>query len=140
MATRLRPLGLTVAQFDALANLYLEDAASQQELAERLLVTKGNVTGLVNRLGERGLVARRAHPVDRRTNCISLTAAGRRLARRGLEVQRALIEHMMGALSRSDQESLRSLLTRPAGSRRPRSEAPPRRGLRPWLAGTTTLE
>src|SRR5262245_3977337 len=87
----LRPLGLTVAQFDALANLYSTDGMSQQELAEKLLVTKGNVTGLVNRLADRGLVERRSHPVDRRTNRICLTASGRSLARNGLIIQRSLI-------------------------------------------------
>ena len=41
LASLLRPLKLTVAQFDALANLYVQDSISQQMLAQRLLVTKG---------------------------------------------------------------------------------------------------
>ena len=108
----LRPLALTVAQFDALANLYSSDGMSQQELAEKLLVTKGNVTGLVNRLAERGLVERKAHPVDRRTNRLVLTASGRTLARNGLIIQRSLIEEMLGGLSAPEQESLRDYLGR----------------------------
>jgi DNA-binding MarR family transcriptional regulator len=112
LSTMLRPLDLTVAQFDALANLYGLEAISQQELAERLLVTKGNVTGLLHRLLERGLVRRRQDPDDRRANRISLTAAGAALAREGLLVQRSLIEHMMGGLSSAEQQAMRELLAR----------------------------
>jgi DNA-binding MarR family transcriptional regulator len=112
LAGLLKPLDLTVAQFDALANLYLGDGITQQELAERLLVTKGNVTGLINRLSERSLVERRLHPQDRRANTVYLTAQGRTLAKAALEVQRLVIDETMSVLSLSDKEKLRALLTR----------------------------
>ncbi len=111
LASLLRPLGLTVAQFDGLANLYVGDGITQQELAERLLVTKGNVTGLVNRLSERSLVERRLHPQDRRANTVHLTAQGRALAKDALEVQRLVVDETMGVLSLRDKEKLRALLT-----------------------------
>jgi DNA-binding MarR family transcriptional regulator len=108
----LRPLELTVAQFDALANLYPSDGMSQQALAEKLLVTKGNVTGLVNRLAQRRLVVRKVQPADRRANRIFLTKSGRALAKRALLVQRKLIEDMMGALDAREQDALRKHLDR----------------------------
>src|SRR5215204_877074 len=49
-ARHLRPFGLTVAQFDVLAQVGAAEGLSQQDLAERLLVTKGNVCGLIDRL------------------------------------------------------------------------------------------
>jgi DNA-binding MarR family transcriptional regulator len=110
LGKRLQPLGLTVAQFDALANLYVHDGISQQELAHSLLVTKGNVTGLVNRLSEAGLVERRNDPSDRRTNKLVLTRSGKRLAAKALEVQRGLVQEMLGELPMAERESLRSLL------------------------------
>jgi DNA-binding MarR family transcriptional regulator len=101
-----------VPQFDALANLYLNDGVSQQELAERLLVTKGNVTGLVTRLADRGLVERRADPNDKRANRIVLTDAGRTLTVASLQVQRSVIDEMLGSLDPSEHQQLRTLLTR----------------------------
>jgi DNA-binding MarR family transcriptional regulator len=112
LAGLLRPLDITVAQFDALANLFVKDGASQQELATQLLVTKGNVTGLVTRLEERGLVERRADPDDRRTNRLFLTRDGRRIAQRALVIQRDLVESMMRALNAGERETLRALLDR----------------------------
>jgi len=110
LAALLRPLDLTVAQFDALANLYVGDGITQQELAEHLLVTKGNVTGLVNRLSDRGLVTRKCHPADRRANAVFLTSRGQALAKQALEVQRRVVDDTIGVLSRADRERLRELM------------------------------
>ena len=112
LAALLRPLDLTVPQFDALANLYVGDGISQQELARRMLVTKGNVSSLVDKLTERGLTKRETDPSDRRANRVRLTRSGRNLAKRALVVQRDLVADMMGALSPKEQERLRKLLTR----------------------------
>ncbi len=115
LAALLRPLSLTVAQFDALANLYVDDGISQQRLAQRLLVTKGNVSGLTDRLAAGKLVERRADPDDGRSNLIFLTRSGRRLARKALEVQRGLVDEMMTPLSQQERQTLRNLLARLSG-------------------------
>jgi len=112
LAERLKPLGLTVAQFDALANLYVGDGISQQQLAARLLVTKGNVTGLLNRLVEHGWVERRADPDDRRAHRVLLTKRGRKIAKKALVTQRDLVDEMMGVLTQRQREQLRNTLDR----------------------------
>ena len=112
LAQVMRPLDLTVAQFDALAHLYVEDGISQQELAERLLVTKGNVTGLVNRLAERNLVERHGDPDDRRTKRLKLTKGGRSLAKKAIRKQARLVEDMMSLLSARELKTLTRLLGR----------------------------
>ena len=112
LASLLRPLKLTVAQFDALANLYVQDSISQQQLAQRLLVTKGNVSGLVDRLAARKLVARKPDPADGRRNLIRLTKSGQRLAHKALQVQRRLVDEMMEPLSRDERQLLRDMLER----------------------------
>src|SRR3954466_6094161 len=61
-----RRLGVAVADLDALEHLELAGALSQRELAERLLLTSGAVTQLVDRLERMRLVTRRPHPTDRR--------------------------------------------------------------------------
>ena len=76
--------GLTMPQFDVLATLWHGEGITQQELAERLLVTKGNVVGLIDRISSAGWVERRADPEDRRANRLYLTEAGARFwPRRG---------------------------------------------------------
>src|SRR5579863_6840614 len=68
---------LSLAQFDLLAMLLgLGDNMNQQELANQLAVTKGNMVGLVNRLSRRGFVKRVPAQTGRRANLIRLTAAG----------------------------------------------------------------
>jgi MarR family 2-MHQ and catechol resistance regulon transcriptional repressor len=55
------------------------DGLAQIELGRRLIMHRSNVTGLVDRLEKRGLVARRDDAHDRRAYRVVLTAAGRRL-------------------------------------------------------------
>jgi DNA-binding MarR family transcriptional regulator len=63
---------LPIADLDALEHLELAGALSQRDLAERLLLTSGAVTLLVDRLERAGLVVRRAHPTDRRVSLVEL--------------------------------------------------------------------
>lgn len=74
---------LTLPQFDVLAQL--ARAADEgrpctvTDLSRMMLVTAGNVSGLVDRLAARGLVRREPDPADRRCRLLQLTPAGRAL-------------------------------------------------------------
>src|SRR5437764_3859966 len=57
-ADHLRCWGLSVAQFDVLAHVGATEGQTQQELADSLLVTKGNVCQLVGRMEADGLIRR----------------------------------------------------------------------------------
>src|SRR3954463_7949444 len=67
-----RRLAVAVADLDALEHLELAGALSQRDLAERLLLTSGAVTQLVDRLERMHLVTRRPHPTDRRITLVEL--------------------------------------------------------------------
>src|SRR4051812_15582215 len=84
IAAELKAVGLSIPQFDLVSTLTEREGLTQQELAERLYVTKGNVSGLVDRLVEAGLVERRTPAGDPRPHALHLTEGGRALARRGL--------------------------------------------------------
>jgi MarR family transcriptional regulator, organic hydroperoxide resistance regulator len=112
LAERLRPLDVSVAQLDVLANLHPSEGIQQKELAARLLVTKANVTGLVDRLVERGWVERQADPADGRAHRVVLTRAGHRVAERALELRRGLIEEIFEVLSPAEQQALADLTNR----------------------------
>lgn len=60
METQVRGHGLTLGQFDVLTHVARSEGMSQRELADQLLVTKGNVSHLLDRLEGAGLVERRA--------------------------------------------------------------------------------
>lgn len=71
-----RRCGLTHAQFDIIATLGNTQGMSYKELGERTLITKGTLTGVIERLEQKGLVARCRSGEDKRSFFVSLTAAG----------------------------------------------------------------
>lgn len=110
VATRLRAIGLSVPQFDVISTLTEREGISQRELAERLYVTKGNVSGLIDRLVEAGLVERRSIPEDRRSHALHLTPAGVVLAQRGIELHNQFMEESLGRLSIEEIATLDRIL------------------------------
>jgi DNA-binding MarR family transcriptional regulator len=112
MSQRLRLLGLSIAQFDLLSTLTEAEGITQRDLAERLYVTKGNVSGLVDRLVEAGLVDRRAIPGDRRSYALHLTDEGRKAAQAGMQVQQVFVNETVGRLKDVDLEYLDQVIGR----------------------------
>nr|WP_239468411.1 MarR family transcriptional regulator [Microvirga arvi] len=110
VATELRILGLSIPQFDLLSTLTEREGLSQQELAERLYVTKGNVSGLLDRMVEAGLVERRSIPGDRRSNALYLTPKGRDLADQGIAAQRSYVMRTLGTLPAQDLADLERIV------------------------------
>lgn len=70
--------GVTLPRFDLMSALYREQGGlTMGELSKRLLVSNGNVTGIVERLQKEGLVERWILPTDRRIYSVGLTRQGR---------------------------------------------------------------
>jgi DNA-binding MarR family transcriptional regulator len=107
--------GLSSAQFDVLATLGHGEGITQQELARRLLVTKGNVCGLIDRMEAAGWVERRPDPEDRRANRIYLTDPGRSRLAGAVPDHRALVRETLGRLDRAEMQALHDLLGRLEG-------------------------
>ncbi len=104
---QLRAAGLTGAQFDVLAQVGVREGCTQQELAEALLVTKGNVTQLLDRMEEAGWLRRTQ---EGRTKRVSLTREGRALRRKVLHAHETYMAAQMAALSSDEQRTLARLL------------------------------
>jgi DNA-binding MarR family transcriptional regulator len=103
----LRGWDLSVAQFDVLAHVGATEGIVQQELADTLLVTKGNVCQLLDRMEGRGLISRRQ---EGRANRLFLTDAGRRLFAEVVPAHEVVIAERFSVLSEGEQERLHQLL------------------------------
>jgi DNA-binding MarR family transcriptional regulator len=105
--------GLSLAQFDVLAQLLRHaDGMTAGALSEELLVTAGNVTGLVDRLEAQRLVTRRASRDDARVRIVKLTAEGKRLAAREVVRHERLLERIFSALEPGEQKAIAGSLDR----------------------------
>jgi DNA-binding MarR family transcriptional regulator len=71
-----RRSGLTHAQFDIIATLGNTAGMTYKELGEKTLITKGTLTGVIDRLEQKGLVTREQSTEDKRSFFIRLTARG----------------------------------------------------------------
>jgi DNA-binding MarR family transcriptional regulator len=98
---------LNTAHFDILAQVGAARGMTQQELADALLVTKGNISQLLSKLEQVGLIARRQ---EGRTNCLSLTKQGEALFQLVVPQQEALIADLLAPLSDDEQRELLRLL------------------------------
>jgi len=109
------PGSLTLPQFDVLAQLARrEEGMTPGELTRELLVTAGNVTGIVARLEALGLVERRPVPEDRRTVRIRLTPRGRQLTLRVIPRHRKDVGALLRRVPPDELAQLRDLLGRVA--------------------------
>lgn len=103
---------LSLARFDLLATLAREDGQTLAALSRRMLVTAGNLTGLVDRAERDGIVERRPDPSDRRLTRVFLTARGQGVAERAIERHAEVAEEILGPLDAREREELRTLLGR----------------------------
>jgi DNA-binding MarR family transcriptional regulator len=106
-AENLRGWGISVAQFDVLAHVGGTEGMTQQELADSLLVTKGNVCQLLDKLEDRGLISRHQ---EGRANRLFLTDEGRRLFEEVVLPHEAVIAERFSVLSEGEQARLYELL------------------------------
>jgi DNA-binding MarR family transcriptional regulator len=104
---------LTLAQFDVLAQLLRHPGGmTAGALSAELLVTAGNITGLVDRLEAQRLVTRRAAAADARVRIVKLTAEGKRLASREVQRHERLLAKIFGALQPGEQKAIAGSLDR----------------------------
>ncbi|MBD8529300.1 MULTISPECIES: MarR family winged helix-turn-helix transcriptional regulator [unclassified Massilia] len=107
-----REFGITLPRFDLMAQLDRHPQGLRMgDLSKRLMVTGGNVTGIVNLLEQEGLVARDAVPGDGRAFSVKLTPAGRRAFKRMATAHEGWVEELMSALSTTERTALMELLS-----------------------------
>ena len=110
---------VTFPRFDLMSQLdRVPKGMTLGELSQRLMVSNGNVTGLVDRLFAEGLIDRKPSPHDRRAQIVTLTPEGRRSFRAMARANGDWIGHMFADLSRSEIGTLMRLLAKAKASAR----------------------
>ena len=117
-ADELRPIGLSPSAFNVLVSLHNSEGHVLEpcQLAERLLVSRPSVTGLLDTLQAKGLIVRRPHADDRRRVLVELTAEGLALLRSHFGRHYAEQNALFADLGPDEQSLLVSLLRRVRGA------------------------
>lgn len=109
-AAHIRNLGLTAPQFDIIATLGNTNGMSFKDLGEKTLITKGTLTGVIDRLEDKALVLRVASPSDGRSQIVQLTKAGEKLFAQVFPAHLSHLEQVFGNFSQKDFENTEVVL------------------------------
>lgn len=110
----LAPLGIQLAHYDVLANIFHHPGMTQQQLAEKLLVGRSAMSMLLPELERRALIERRGDEADRRVRRLWLTEAGETVTRKAMAIHVERIESMMHVLSDEECNSMGEMMRRVA--------------------------
>jgi DNA-binding MarR family transcriptional regulator len=105
--------GITRAAFNVLMILSRSEAkgCKQNEISKLMLVSRANITGLVDGLVKQGFVQRQSHQNDRRANMVRILPAGEALLEEILPNYYEHFHTMCSVLSAADKKKLNGLLT-----------------------------
>lgn len=108
----MRQLGLTCPQFDVISTLGNTPGMTMGQLAEKTLVTKGTLTGIIDRLEKKGWVQRVVPPENRRCFIIMLTTEGDRVFNQVFPAHIAHLKRRFDRLSSAELEQIQFALKR----------------------------
>lgn len=104
---------MTLPRFELLAALdRVPDGLTMGELSRWLMVTKGNITGIAERLSEDGYIKRQPTPTDRRSFVVTLTPRGRKLFKEMETEYERFLDSIFGEISIDDIDSFTGVLAR----------------------------
>src|SRR5919199_498948 len=109
---RLEPFGLTLCHWVVLCCLWEEDGLPTSTISERVQQVGGTLTGVLDRMEERGLVRRERDHRDRRIWRIWLTELGQQLQEELPPIAQDIREQAMQGISKAEQERLSQLVDR----------------------------
>ncbi|WP_297447917.1 MarR family transcriptional regulator [Ferrovum sp.] len=108
--SHIRTLGLTTPQFDVIATLGNTQGMNCRDIGQKTLMVKGTLTGVLDRLEQKGLITRISHPTDGRSTLVRLSPAGEELFARVFSAHLAHLEPVFALLGRETLETLRQHL------------------------------
>jgi MarR family transcriptional regulator, organic hydroperoxide resistance regulator len=111
-ASHVHKLDLTLPQFDVIITLGGTAGMPYKTLGEKTLITKGTLTGVINRLEDKGLIQRVASKTDGRSQIIRLTETGNALFERTFPEHLQFINRLFDDYSPEDVATLEADLVR----------------------------
>jgi DNA-binding MarR family transcriptional regulator len=101
----------TLPRFDVMAALYrTPEGMLMSDLSRFLLVSNGNVTGIIDRLASEGLVKRARRNGDRRTSIVRLTQTGNAAFKQMAAAHQQWVDELLAGVSKTDAQRLTSML------------------------------
>jgi DNA-binding MarR family transcriptional regulator len=102
--------GLTQPQFVAMRVVAKSGATPMRKISDEMFVTPANLTGIIDRLENKGLIKRMARQGDRRATIIELTPEGRAAQERVASRYSRFMQDALQAFTKDEQKTLRYLL------------------------------
>ncbi len=112
LSERLAPLGLATAQFAVLLELWENDSVTQRELVERLDLEQATVGNTLNRMERDGLIIRKPHPSDGRSQIICVAPKARGLEAEATRCAIDINAQALAGLTGLEAETLLDLMRR----------------------------
>ncbi len=109
---QIRQWGLTVPQFDVICTLGNTSGLMMGQIAEKTLVTKGTLTGIIDRLESKGLVRREVPPENRRCFIVVLTPKGQEMFEEIFPAHIAYLKQRVSALNGEEMQQIQAALQR----------------------------
>lgn len=109
-AQHIRELGLTPPQFDVITTLGNTSGMSMSKLGEKTLITKGTLTGIIDRLEQKGLVRREVPEENRRSFTIVLTQEGEKVFEEVFPSHMAYLKKCFSGLTPADMNQVQATL------------------------------
>ena len=108
---------VTLPQFDVLSELeHANETLTMSQLSKELMVSNGNITGVVDRLEKNGLVKRVRPDHDRRIQFIELTDTGAAEFKRMAQHHEQWLEELFSGVSADEMNKLQALLLKTRNS------------------------
>jgi MarR family transcriptional regulator, 2-MHQ and catechol-resistance regulon repressor len=109
-AGHIKSMGLTMTQFDVIATLGNQPPMACKELGKKTLVSKGTLTGVLERLEGKGLIFRESNIEDARSQMIGLTKSGQKLFEKAFPAHMEFLGKAFTKLSAAELAELRTSL------------------------------
>lgn len=105
-SAHIRGLGLLPVQFDVIATLANQPPMSFKQLGEKTLISKSSLTGVVERMVQKGLIATQENPDDARSHLLRLTTKGQKIFE---QVFPAHLKHLEMAFQRLSKKQMKEI-------------------------------
>jgi DNA-binding MarR family transcriptional regulator len=109
-SAHIRGMGLTMTQFDIVATLGNQPPMTCKELGEKTLISKGTMTGVLERLEIKGLIEKLINDEDGRSYKIGLSKAGDKLFKKVFPEHVEYLGKAFGKLTKKELEQAVTVL------------------------------